>query len=131
MNLLKKPLANLEAERQKREQIDQGVAIAQKIDVLRKTLADLETQHSTFIAGLRVDLEQKTKEQFEKLANLQFEIKRTEDYKNGLKVPEIEDLITSLKKKEQSAIIYEKTLKEQIQKTKVRERELTRLINKK
>ncbi len=56
MKLLKKSTVTLELNTQKKMQIDEGVMIAGKIDALRKTLTELETQHQNFAQGKKKEL---------------------------------------------------------------------------
>jgi len=51
---------------QRKMQIDKGVTIAKKVDVLRETLVSLEAQHDKFIAGSRQELMNATKDLEEK-----------------------------------------------------------------
>lgn len=45
---------------QRKSQIDEGVAIAKKIDVLRQTLSSLQQQHQDFVSGMSEELRNKT-----------------------------------------------------------------------
>lgn len=60
MKLLSKSTVASDQARQRKAQIDEGLKLASKIDALRKTLAELEKQHSTYIAGMKYELENQT-----------------------------------------------------------------------
>ena len=64
---------------ERKTQIDEGIALAKKIDVLRETLASLEKQHQDFIAGSRVEIEKNLKVLQERKSNLLGEINKLEE----------------------------------------------------
>ncbi len=57
MKILKKSEALTEANKQKQDQIDEGTAIATRVDTLRRTLADVQKQHEDYIAGMKAQLD--------------------------------------------------------------------------
>src|SRR3954469_15526260 len=71
MHLLPKSVIQSQVASQKKAQIDEGIALARKIDVLRETLAGLELKHSQFVAGMGRELEQKTKHLHETVGELE------------------------------------------------------------
>ncbi len=60
MKLLGKKTVSIEVAAQRKNQIDEGMQLAQKIDTLRKTHSDLQSQHTDFIAGMQVELRKAT-----------------------------------------------------------------------
>lgn len=64
---------------ERKTQIDEGIALAKKIDLLRETLASLEKQHNDFIAGSRVEIEKNLKVLQERKSNLLGEINKLEE----------------------------------------------------
>lgn len=56
MKLLKKPTVANELNLQHKMRVDEGVAIATKVDALRKTLSELEVQHQNFIISKQKEL---------------------------------------------------------------------------
>lgn len=61
MKLLKKSVLVNELAEQRKAQIDEGIAIARKVDVLRQTLASLQKQQADFLNGMQLELEKRTK----------------------------------------------------------------------
>jgi len=72
---------------QRKLQVDEGVKIAKKVDVLRETLASLEEQHRKFIAGTRQDLINQTEGLERKKADLQGELVHLEERRKRLLEP--------------------------------------------
>jgi chromosome segregation ATPase len=60
MKLLKKSTIQRDLADQKKQQIDEGIQIARKVDDLRLKLADLEAKHAQFVAGMQTEMEKKT-----------------------------------------------------------------------
>lgn len=60
MKILKKNETTTEVAKHRKEQIDEGIILAKKIDNLRDTLSKLEKQHSDFIGGMKEQLERET-----------------------------------------------------------------------
>ena len=61
MKLLERKTLTSDFNLQRKMQVDEGVIIARKVDVLREALTSLEGQHKNFIAGMRQDLINQTK----------------------------------------------------------------------
>jgi sucrose-6-phosphate hydrolase SacC (GH32 family) len=150
MLLQKKQSAQLEVERERRKQIDEGLALAQRIDGLRRTLAQLETQHSLYISKMQRELEDMTKPLIDKVVSLKKEIALLEEKRikesppldaQWAKVRQKETDVNSLaskfnlklaelSKKEEQLGIKEQELKESRFKVKTQERELKKAHDK-
>lgn len=87
MRLLQKSVVSKDISDQRKQQIDEGIAIAQKIDKLRETLLSLQKQHDDFIAGIRADLEEKTKFLFEEITTRKLELENLERQRQQLLLP--------------------------------------------
>lgn len=79
MKLLSKNRISSDFNVQRKQQIDEGVAIAKRVDVLRETLQSLEAQHKRFIAGSRQELENATGTLILQKADLEGEIRKLEE----------------------------------------------------
>lgn len=79
MKLLDKKKISSDFNTQRKMQIDEGVQIAKKVDVLRETLVSLEAQHKSFIAGSRQELINATDTLQNKKATLEGEIRKLEE----------------------------------------------------
>ncbi len=75
MKLLDKKKILSESNAQKKEQIDEGVRIAKKVDILREELPRLEKQRADFLAGSQMELDKAIGSRIEKKATLDREIK--------------------------------------------------------
>lgn len=87
MKLLSKRQTDIESNILKRNQIDEGVRIAKKVDVLRETLADLEGQRALFISNSKRELEKETEKLYKELEVLQAKIKKAQERRNVLLKP--------------------------------------------
>jgi len=87
MKLLPKQQLNVVIANQKKAQIDEGLTIAKKVDVLRQTLADLERQHNLFIAGMEEELKRRTESLREEIKSLEYEIGNLKDIRKDLLKP--------------------------------------------
>lgn len=87
MKLLDRKTLNSDFNLQKKMQIDEGVVIAKKIDVLRETLVSLEAQHKKFIEGIRQDLITQTKSLEDRKSAVQGEIFKLEERRKELLKP--------------------------------------------
>lgn len=96
MKVLKKNEAVSEASRKRKEQIDEGISLAQKIDKLRMTLSDLENQHAKFVGGMKEELERNTSALHKKIKDGKEELSILEEKK--LKASAPIDLTTEWKK---------------------------------
>lgn len=74
MQLLKKSQLQAQAQEQKRQQIDEGVAIAKRIDTMRGVLAELEKRHREFVEGSQEKIRQALAPLYEEKAKLEQEI---------------------------------------------------------
>ena len=150
MKLLTKQQVNTEVAHQKKLQIDEGVAIAKKVDALRNTLAGLEKQHSLFLQGMEKELKLKTERLTEEIysrekeiltlqakkAELErpltqkwYEVNKQDEYLK-LKIIEIEQEKADFDKKKER--LEEKLKKESdtLSLIKIRERELVKVLDK-
>lgn len=87
MKLLAKKSIDVEVAAQKKAQIDEGVSIAKKVDVLRNTLSSLETQHRRFLDGISSELKRETQSLIETIASLRIEISDLEEKRKKLLEP--------------------------------------------
>lgn len=74
MKILKKGTAQAEAAKYRQEQIDEGVEIASKIDLLRKTLLDLQKQHAEYVGGMKSVVSKELEELFRQRTTLIAEV---------------------------------------------------------
>lgn len=88
MKLLKRSTLNIEIAAQKKQQIDEGLLIARKVDALRQTLASLEQQQQKFVSGMEGELKLRTDKLLIEIASRKLEIAHLSEKKNKL----IEDL---------------------------------------
>lgn len=84
MRLLDKKIISSDFALQKKAQIDEGIIIARKVDVLRETLASLEKQYATILSGSRKSLEFAIADLVEKKANVEGELRKLEERKQEL-----------------------------------------------
>lgn len=89
MKILKKSEILSVKNKQTKDQIDEGVAIAKRIDELRATLAKIEKQHSDYIAGMKEQLEKE-------IAGL-IKQKRDLEHDIGNKRAEFNDIVGKIK----------------------------------
>lgn len=87
MKLLKKSTINVEIASERRKQIDEGMFVAKKVDLLRETLVNLEQQHEKFVDGMEKQLVDRTKETAIKLKSLQDEIISLQEKRKLLLIP--------------------------------------------
>lgn len=148
MQLLKKSTVQLEAQNQRRKQIDEGIVIAQKVDALRQTLGNLQAQHAKFLEGMTAELEEQTQPLIKQIASLKREIIDLEDKRKELLQPldekwarvhvkqaELSEAESELGKnaykvsaREKKAVELGTDLKNRLFKVKTRERELDKTI---
>lgn len=74
MKLLPKRQITLVVAQERKQHIDEGVAIARKVDALRESLATLEKQHKDFLEQISLESQTKRDEAQAKLDQLQREI---------------------------------------------------------
>lgn len=150
MKLLSKQQVSTQLQSQRRQQIDEGVQLAQKIDALRVKLADLQKQHELFVMGMEENLNQKTKHLFDEIQRREAEIKllevkrlellkpldaeweivRTTKVSLDNKTYELEGVLKELEGKEQRVTKRDLESKEKLNHIKIRERELERTFDK-
>jgi chromosome segregation ATPase len=92
---------NNELNLQRKNQIDEGVKIATKVDALRQTLASLEQQHTVFLAGSREEAERISTDFRVQKESLQGEIRKLEERKAELMKPLDDEWATLNEAKEQ------------------------------
>lgn len=147
MKLLQKSTVASEQAIQKKAQIDEGVKLATRIDALRRTLADLERQHETYILGMENELKRRTEgliegvkdkmrelleiearriKLLEPLAEKWSEVNEKEKEVNSILAQAQENAIVIEREKEKYLILGKK-MKESQARTRIRERELSRV----
>ncbi len=87
MRLQSKKKIDLDRANEARKQIDEGVKIAQKVDILRETLANLERQYATFIPNIQAELEKATIELKTQKNGLENEIVKLKQERAELRKP--------------------------------------------
>jgi chromosome segregation protein len=87
MKLQPKKQVNILYQEERRKEIDEGVNLAKKIDVLRETLGSLEKQHETFLAATSRELEERTREKRLEIKNLTQEISKLTEQRQILVKP--------------------------------------------
>lgn len=87
MKLLGRRMVAVESAIQKKNQIDEGVFLATKIDTLRRTLADLETQHKSFIANIKVEAKTQIDSLAEQIAKGKRELMELSEKRKKLQEP--------------------------------------------
>ncbi len=107
MKILKKNEAIAEVAKQKREQIDEGIALATKVDLLRSTIGNLEQQHTQYIAGMKDSLEKEIEPLKREKESLKFEVESARKELVRLRMP-LDDEWKRVK--EEAAGIMDKTL---------------------
>ncbi len=70
-------------QQQRKQQIDEGIALAKKIDAMREELLSLQKQRNNFIEGTKVALELETNQLYEKKISLQKEVNLLEEQLHG------------------------------------------------
>lgn len=147
MKLLQKSTVASEQARQKKSQIDEGVKLASRIDALRRTLADLEKQNETYILGMEEELKRRTEGLIETIKTLQkevtelllekeeaqkpldakwAEVHEKEEKVNGVFLQTQENAFIIDREKDKYLILGKK-MKESQARTRIRERELSRV----
>lgn len=144
MKLFTKKAVDVQVTAQKKVQIDEGTAIAKKIDTLRQTLGSLEVQHKKFVDGMKDGLKKETDYLIQKIASLRIELSDLEAKKSKalepldiawqnvkIKTKEILNLRSELDAREEklsfrekSTIEREKKSKDSISRLNIRENEL-------
>ncbi len=99
MQLLSKQVVNQKVAQQKKAQIDEGIAIARKVDALRKTLSDLEVQHRNFIDGIKRTADIETKDLMQRIADLKAELKDLQESRQKALVP-LDEAWANVRRKE-------------------------------
>lgn len=150
MKLLPRKQLDVQVAFEKKQQIDEGVKIASRIDVLRQTLASLEVQHKEFLGGMQAELKRTTQGLIDgiaakkkELVELQAEIEKKRIPLDAEKAELVQErkIVSSLK------VDYDKKIKEvslkesqlsakntkantSLSNIKVRERELIKFYDK-
>lgn len=150
MKLLKKSVLTNELASERKKQIDEGIALATRIDGLRRTLTEVEAQHNTYISKMKEKLKEETQPLFEQVNSLKAEIEHLEIKRIELRIPlnkEWDTLKVAQKDLElekdylnkelakardslQKNIILGKKIKDRLILTKIRERELIKANSK-
>lgn len=150
MKLLPKQKVNTLVEDQKRLIIEEGVALAKKVDALRVTLAELEKQHALFVGGMELNLKEKTDHLFREIKERETELKLLEIKRKELLKP-LEDEWARVREKDATLGKFEARIRGKegeldrkeadmtkrreeavitLNHIKIRERELTRTMDK-
>lgn len=87
MKLLSRPEASAQASQQRKEQADSGIYIAGRVDRLRITLQELETQQSDFIRNNQKAIDEALADGFSAKSRLEGEIKVLEAKMQELRKP--------------------------------------------
>lgn len=87
MKLLSRTEASSQANQQRKEQADSGIYLAGRVDRLRITLQELETQQSDFIRSNQKAIDDALREGFEKLGRMTRETKALESRMDALRKP--------------------------------------------
>lgn len=87
MKLLKKSIIQSDLAFQRKQQIDEGILIAQKVDALRQTLASLESQHKRFVEGTKRELEKEIQSLVLDIQNFKVEILSLKEKREKLLEP--------------------------------------------
>jgi len=85
MKLLKKQVINAQIADQRKNQIEEGLNLAKKIDALRNDLLNLQKQRLDFIENSTREMKQVLIPLYEKKEKLEQEIKSFEEVRNKLK----------------------------------------------
>lgn len=133
--------------KERKAQIDEGVALARKVDALRETLGNLEAQQTSFLNGMQSELHNRTNHLIEKIAGMERDVLDLEEKRKELLKPlsnewaevnmkraEIDSIKLILDKnlsktaeKEQKLTLLGNGIKERLSRIKVRERELDKV----
>lgn len=144
MKLLSRSQASSEANKNRKAQIDDGVIIASRIDALRKTLAELETQHVKYMSHISEEGRNMMEGLATGISRLKKEIVGLEAERDRLRIPLDAEWVevknqkkiaeeTVVKSKEVHSVIllekdrqqsFTKKIKESLEKSRVRERAL-------
>lgn len=87
MRLLPKSVIHTELASQKKKQIDEGLMIARKVDVLRETLTSLEQQHKEFVGGMKSELKAQTQPLIDEIAERKQIVEKLKLRREELLVP--------------------------------------------
>lgn len=148
MKLLKKSAVSSELAQQKKNQIDEGVRIASKVDALRQSLASLESQEREFISGMQSRLRAETDHLHREIESLKSEILSLEEKRALLLIPldaeresvrsaksendslrsKIDAGLRRISDKESKMDLISKESRSRLSNIKVRERELEKTI---
>lgn len=107
MKLLEKRTVNVQVQAQKKSQIDEGMAIATRVDTLRRTLGDLEAQQAIFLSGMENELRKKTQPLHQELSELTREVADLKEQRKKLLEPLNEEWS---KVREQMAVVQGKEI---------------------
>lgn len=75
MKILKKQIINTQIAEHRRQQIEEGLSLAKKIDALRNELLELQKKRTDFIEGTKSELQQQLKSLYQEKEKLEEEIK--------------------------------------------------------
>lgn len=149
MKILDKKTVNKQVADERKNQIDEGIALASKIDKLRQTLSELETQHTRFIGGIQSELKEKSDVALREIAQLEVDIASLQEKRRLLRIPlddewqklqiekeslgelreTLEENIKEVAEKQKKADERYASAKLTVQKINVRERELVKVYD--
>lgn len=104
MKLLRKSVLNTQVATQRREQINEGVTLAQKVDGLRQKLGNLEEQERIYLAGMRKRLEETTEGLQEGIDAKKLELVEIEKERQRLLTP-LDEEWTKVKNREREIVL--------------------------
>lgn len=104
MRILPKREVDVRVATERKAQIDEGIALAQRIDKLRQALSALESQHKNFISGMRKELKEQTDSLFLEVVQKKAEIEDLERKRTSLLEP-LDASWSAVKAKEQELAV--------------------------
>lgn len=86
MKILKKQQINTQIAEARKQEIEQGLTLAKKVDTLRTELSNLQKQRLEYVEGMKAEMERQLQPLYDKKTYLQREIEVLEEVKNKLKI---------------------------------------------
>ena len=87
MRILSKTQISTDSAFIRKQQIDEGVAVAKKVDAMRQELANFQKQRTDFVEGSKQAIEEQLAPYLQKLEYLKREIHRLEKMREELRKP--------------------------------------------
>lgn len=141
MKLFKKSTLSIELANQKRNQIEEGISLAKRVDALRETLVDLKRQEDEHIKGMKERIDRETHDAEFRLRVLESEIAellmRKDDLKEKQKFLDemdqskavIQKGLDRIREKEEKIELMRKDEKDRLTRIKIREKELNSALS--